>query len=190
MICRKSSLIFSLFPPPTNGRRAHAEFKPNALSSLDRTCSLIPAQMAQQSWVPLPRVPDRELPVHPAAGECRGFFSLLPTVPSRHADSSPELLLSCSCCPLKSGTEWSSHVLCSRASSLEVMGWKFVLGRKWSTRNEFLEENQHKSASAINFHLVSIVIILVATSVSAKRRAFWLSILYLENAAEFSDGFV
>jgi len=26
--------------------------------------------MAQQSQLPLPRVPDGELPVHPAAGEC------------------------------------------------------------------------------------------------------------------------
>lgn len=33
--------------------------------------------MAQQSWVPLPRVPDGELPVHPAAGECLFFLSSL-----------------------------------------------------------------------------------------------------------------
>ena len=33
-------------------------------------CSLTFAQMAQQSRLPLPRVPDGELSVHPAAGEC------------------------------------------------------------------------------------------------------------------------
>lgn len=71
MTCIKSSLIFPRFPPQTERQRC-AEFQTSSPSSPDWIvlCSLTSAQMAQQSWLPLPRVPDGELSVHPAAGEC------------------------------------------------------------------------------------------------------------------------